>query len=223
MDALRRNHLNEFKELFSTSDNLRYLELWNFKDPMRDISGEGYIDRDNLAAWLRIQSCRRIYQADFEVAGFMIQNTYGATLPSSVALSHDRRRHLTSVLVHSLPNDEASTIIQDITMRREDITLPILLPYLFLVSRAKSANTKLVDGTLEILKIERKTGIRVNFHPGKQCCSAQSGASDGRNLCDHVDFDQVTGDLTSLSSKLAYCEYICEAFLLVLDSLEKNQ
>lgn len=55
MDALRRNHLNEFKELFSTSDNLRYLELWNFKDPMRDISGEGYIDRDNLAAWLRIQ------------------------------------------------------------------------------------------------------------------------------------------------------------------------
>ena len=30
MDKLLRKQLDEFKEFFSSSDNLRYLEVWNF-------------------------------------------------------------------------------------------------------------------------------------------------------------------------------------------------
>jgi hypothetical protein len=62
---------DQLQEFFISSDNLRYLEVWNFevsilsstsrisltclKDPTRNICRDGFLDGSNLTTWLRRQ------------------------------------------------------------------------------------------------------------------------------------------------------------------------
>jgi len=95
----------------------------------------------------------------------------------------------------------------------------MLLPLLLLTSRVDSATAKVRDCHQEIVEIEHQTGIRTKWHRGMSCCeSDEKHASHHRY--DRINFDQVTADLTSLTSKLAYVEYLCEVHLPMLDSFD---
>jgi hypothetical protein len=77
MDESWREHLGDFKECFSSSDNLRFLELWNFqvrklvqpifylsnslKDPRRNVCRDRFIDGVSPTAWLLPQVVVRFY------------------------------------------------------------------------------------------------------------------------------------------------------------------
>jgi hypothetical protein len=151
----------------------------------------------------------------------MIQNSFTSAMQFSVALTYDPRRRLTSALVHSLSESEINTLIRDVIAHRENVALPMLLPSLLLTFRVGSASTRVRDCHRQITEIEHETGIRPNWHPNQHCCSVHQKQSAGVNRYDAINFDRVTGDLTGLSSKLAYCEYVCEVYLPMLDSFDR--
>ena len=150
----------------------------------------------------------------------MIQNSFTSTTQFSVALSYDPTRRLTSALVHSLSKNEINNLITDLLAHQEDIALPMLLPSLLLASRVASASTKVRDCHQKIVEVNG-TGIKTQWHPNKPCCSIHQGQSTERHRYDIVDFDRVTGDLTSLSSKLAYCEYLGHVHLPMIEDCDR--
>jgi hypothetical protein len=151
----------------------------------------------------------------------MIQTSFTSTAQFSVALTYDPKRCLTNALVHSLSESEINSLIQDVIAHREDVALPMLLPSLLLAFRVSSASTKALDCHQKIVQIEHETGIRTNWHPNQPCCYVHQRHSARVNRYDEIDFDRITGELTSLSSKLAYCEYVSEIHLPMLDSFNK--
>jgi hypothetical protein len=151
----------------------------------------------------------------------MIQNGFTSTTQFSAALSYDPKRCLTNALVHGLSESEINSLIEDVTAHRENVALPMLLPSLLLAYRVGSASTKVRDCHQQIVEIEHETGIQTNWHPNQQCCSIDQRQPAGANRYDEINFDRVTGELTSLSSKLAYCEFVCEVHLPMLDSFNR--
>lgn len=165
--------------------------------------------------------CLQTPGIDEEALDFMIQNSFTSTTQFSVALAYDPKRCLTNALVHSLSESEINSLIQDVIAHQENVALPTLLPSLLLAFRVGSASTKVRDCHQQIAEIEHETGIQANWHPNQRCCSVHRRQSAGVNRYDEIDFDRVTGQLTGLSSKLAYCEFVSEVHLPMLDSLNK--
>lgn len=96
----------------------------------------------------------------------------------------------------------------------------MILPLHLVMFRVDSARGKVGDSHREIIEIEHQTGIRTKWHPGKACCGGTSDKQPGHRRYDGVNFDEVTADLTSLTSKLAYVEFVCEVHLPMLDSFD---
>ena len=151
----------------------------------------------------------------------MIQNSFTSSSQFSASLSYCPQRRLTQALVHGLSKQEQITLVEKLEAHRNDIGLPMLLPALLLTFRIDSATRKVRDCHAEIVQIEHKTGIRTKWHADKLCCS---GDSESQILtlkrCETIDFDQITANLTSLISKLAYVEYLCEVHLPMLDHFD---
>jgi hypothetical protein len=151
----------------------------------------------------------------------MIQNSFTTGAQFSVSLSHRSKRHLTQGLVHGLSKKEQNILIEKLKAHRNDIGLPMLLPFLLLTFRVDSATTMVKDCHLEIIELEKKTGIRVKWHPNQPCCSGRNNPQALPNKrYEAIDFDQITADLTSLNSNLAYVEYVCEVHLPMLDHFD---
>jgi hypothetical protein len=150
----------------------------------------------------------------------MIQNSFTSTSQFSVALTYEPQKRLTSALVHSLSKNEISDLVKQVSEHRDCAAHPMLLPSLLLTWRVASANTKVRECHLQIVEIEHDSDIRTNWHPNKECCSVHQRQLPGRNRYDALDFDQVTRDLTSLTSKLAYCKFLCEVHLPMLDDFD---
>jgi len=160
-------------------------------------------------------------EANGDVQSFMIQSSFTSTTQFSVALTHDSKRCLTTALVHSLSKSEIANLMNDIIANRENVALPMLLPSLLLTSRVRYASIKVRESHEEIMDIEHRTGIRTNWHPVNPCCSIHQRQAAGKHRYDTIDFDRVTNDLTSLLSKLAYCGFLCEVHIPMLDSFDR--
>ena len=121
---------------------------------------------------------------------------------------------MTRALTHGLGGDEISDFTAKVVSHRQIFLLPTALPTLLLVYRVHSAISKVSESHSDIVVIENDTGIRTRWQPAADT----SGAS---KRFDIIDFDRVTDDLTSLLSKLAYCEYLADVHIPMLDSLDR--
>jgi hypothetical protein len=96
----------------------------------------------------------------------------------------------------------------------------MLLPLLLVTFRVDLARSEVKNCHQEIIEIEHQTGIRTQWHPGKACCGRVCEELLARRRYDSINFDDITASLTSLTSKLAYVEYMCEIHLPMLDSFD---
>ena len=151
----------------------------------------------------------------------MIQNTFSETSQFSVALTYDSRRRLTYALVHGLTSNEIHVVTTGIIGHKVNIALPMLLPALLVRFRVNSAVNKMRDCREQIIRIERETGIRTKWRPENPCCAAHKGTTGTCKRYDVLDFDRITADLTSTSTLLAYCEYLCNIHVPMLDSFDR--
>lgn len=147
----------------------------------------------------------------------MIQNSFTSSSRFSVSLSHCSKRHLTQALVHGLSEKEQKILVEKLKAHRNDIGLPMLLPSLLLTFRVDSATTKVKSCHLELVELEHKTGIQTKWHPDKLCCSERNKQRLPQKRYETIDFDEITAALTSLNSKLAYIEFVCEVHLPMFD------
>jgi len=160
------------------------------------------------------------FDVDYEYTDFMMQNSFTATSQFSVSLSHYSKRHLTQALVHGLSKNEQNILVEKLKAHRNDIGLPLLLPSLLLTFRVDSATSKVKGCHQEIVVIEHETGIQTKWHSDDPCCSGRNRQRLPQKRYEQIDFDKITADLTSLNSKLAFIEYMCEVHLPMLDQFD---
>ena len=151
----------------------------------------------------------------------MMQNSFTMTSCFSVALSYQSQRHITSAFVHGLSGSERDSLIAQFIANRDVLGLPTLLPYLLLTTRGASAMTKVLKCHRQIVDTEFQTGVRTDWHPSRSRCSSHQTPDVQPQYHVTLDFDRVTRDLTSVSSKVAYCEYICEVHLPMLHKFDE--
>ena len=150
----------------------------------------------------------------------MIQNSFTTTSQYSASFTYNLTKRVTGAFIHGLCEFEMTTLVNKLIARQKDIALPMILPLLLVMFRVDSARLKVGDSHREIIEIEHQTGIRTKWHPGKPCCGAVGEKKADHHRYEGVNFDEVTADLTSLTSKLAYVEYVCEVHLPMLDSFD---
>lgn len=150
----------------------------------------------------------------------MFQNSFTTTSQYSASFSYNLTTRATGAFVHGLCEFEIIALVNKLVAQQNNIAFPMMLPLHLLTFRADSARGKVGDSHREIIEIEHQTGIRTKWHPGKRCCGDALDNPLGRRRYDEVNFDKVTADLTSFTSKLAYVEYVCEVHLPMLDSFD---
>jgi hypothetical protein len=153
---------------------------------------------------------------------YLIQNSYTFTHQFSVALNYDPKKRMTSALVHSLSENEINELSSGLLSHKNNIALPMLLPSLLLSNRVTSAYNEITEGHRWILQIESETGML----PIWNAENVSSGPTPERqiptkNRYDTIDFNRVTSDLTSLSYKQAYCEYISNIHLPMINDFDR--
>lgn len=151
---------------------------------------------------------------------FIIQNSFTTTSQYSACFSYNPSTRVTGAFVHGLCESEIIALANKVFARQDSIALPMMLPMHLISFRVDSARRKVGDSHKEIIEIEHQTGIRTIWHPGKACCGGLRNKQPGQRRYDGVDFDEVTANLTSMSSKLAYVEFVCEVHIPMLDSFD---
>lgn len=132
---------------------------------------------------------------------------------------HSAKRQ-TRVFIHGLKLPEMKSLTTEIETLGSCIGLPTLTASLLLGSRVRIATTRLQHCHQNILEVEHRTSIRPNWHPHQPCCTQHANQDKGQNRLDTIDFDAVTNDLTSLLSRLAYCELLSTAHCPMLTTLD---
>ncbi|KAH6715172.1 hypothetical protein BKA61DRAFT_347782 [Leptodontidium sp. MPI-SDFR-AT-0119] len=280
-----------FDQLFSASDNLTCLELWNFEDSHRNTANYGPMlgtGQDNLSrlghedykccseglviffsegatecsdrdpyllrrinppfrtrkttfqsiakalslpmrfhldmyvdgATMFMDMGRLLCEDENEIQTYVLQNSFTTTSQYSASFSYNLTTRITGAFIHGLCEFEIEALVNKLVTRQNNIAFPMMLPLHLLAFRADSARGKVGDSHREIIDIEHQTGIRTKWHPGKPCCGDSRSNPAEQRRYDGVDFDRVTADLTSFTSKLAYVEYVCEVHLPMLDSFD---
>lgn len=151
-----------------------------------------------------------------------MQNTISTTTKFSMSVSYDPKRRLTTVFVHGPEFDEFTILADQVRNSIENIALPTLIPTLLLSKRVGSAVQKIKDSHGSIVDVEDHTGVETNWHPGRPCCCSTrfEGKMRPGNRLHDIDFDRVTNELTSILNKMAYCEFVCNVHLPMLDDLD---
>lgn len=138
-----------------------------------------------------------------------------------MSVTYDSKKKLTLVFVHGPDVDEISAMLDEVRYNMQNIALPTFIVTLFLTQRVRSAVEKIKDSHQTISDVENQTGVKTIWHPGKPCCQDRNGKNNSRNRLETIDFDRVTNELTSILSRMAYCEFVCNVHLPMLDDLDK--
>ncbi|RYP09268.1 hypothetical protein DL765_008493 [Monosporascus sp. GIB2] len=110
--------------------------------------------------------------------------------------------------VHDLTAEEIRQVTRELAKHRGSIALPMLLPTILVEPRLQIAIFGVRDCHREIILVERKTGLQTKWN----WTEALQKKPAIQNPAETVDFNLITADISSAKSKLAYAEYLCEAW-----------
>ncbi|RYP02351.1 hypothetical protein DL764_005833 [Monosporascus ibericus] len=85
----------------------------------------------------------------------------------------------------------------------------MLLPTILVETRLQTAIFGVRDCHREIILVERKTGLLTKWD-SSEALSDMRKKRLIQNPAETADFNAITADITSVKSKLAYAEYLCE-------------
>ncbi|KAG4429802.1 hypothetical protein IFR05_014713 [Cadophora sp. M221] len=167
---------------------------------------EMYID----GATMFMDMGKLLCEDENEIQTFVLQNSFTTTSQYSASFSYNLTTRVTGAFIHGLCEFEIKALVNKLITRQNNIAFPMMLPLHLLAFRADSARGKVGDSNREIIDIEHQTVIRTKWYPGKPCCGDSRGNQPEQRRYDGVDFDRVTADLTSFTSKLAYVDLIAQ-------------
>ncbi|RYP51907.1 hypothetical protein DL768_002875 [Monosporascus sp. mg162] len=118
-------------------------------------------------------------------------------------------RRLTMAFVHGLAAEEILHVTRELAKHRGRLALPMLLPTILVETRVQVAIFGVRDCHREIVLVAEKTGLLTKWDSSEALSDMRKNHSI-QNPAETVDFNAVTADITSVKSKLAYVEYLCE-------------
>jgi hypothetical protein len=154
------------------------------------------------------------------LAAILAQNTLSTKTKFSMSVTYNSKKKLTLVFVHGPDADEVAAMIDEVNHNMQNIALPTFIVTLFLTQRVRSAVEKIKDSHHSISDVENHTGVKTIWHPGKACCEDRNGKKNSKDRLYTIDFDKVTNELTSILSRMAYCEFVCNVHLPMLDDVD---
>ena len=149
-----------------------------------------------------------------------MQNCFTTTSKYSVVVTYNAPRHLAMAFVHGLKSEEIKLLTEELKSNIDNLWLPTLISVLLLANRVDSAVAKIKDCHDSIVQIEHDAGVKTKWHPSKACCAEHHTQPTLTNRLETINFDRITTELTTVLTKLAYCEFICNAHLPMLQDLD---
>jgi hypothetical protein len=129
------------------------------------------------------------------------------------------KENTTLALLIGLQEQEILDLRSRLRFSQDYTGLPMLFPALLLEIRVDSVTKKVVESHQQICDVEERTGIQTKWDaPDPQNSPATQRA--GFSTSGHINFVHISQELTSISSKLAYCAYTCTVHLPMLDDLD---
>lgn len=151
-----------------------------------------------------------------------MQNITSTRTKFSMAVNYDPSKRLTTIFVHGPEPDEISNLFDNVKSNLSNIALPTLIPTLLFRERLASAVQKVKDSHNSIIGVEEHTGVKTKWRPDGSWRPdiSRRGKQHDENRLHAINFDQVTDELTSILNKMAYCEFVCNVYLPMLDDLD---
>lgn len=140
--------------------------------------------------------------------GFILQNRHNRKWHFSASFSYCPTLCLTRAFIHGLAAEEMQHVTKELEKHRGRLALPMTLPTILVSTRLRTAMLGVRDCHREIVQVERKTGLLTKW----DSIEPLSGMRH-RSQTEAIDFNAITADITSVTSKLAYAEYLCEIWL----------
>jgi hypothetical protein len=145
-----------------------------------------------------------------EPSGFVVQNNGQSSGHFSLALTYHIKTHVTCGLLGGL---RLGADVSFILASHELVGLPMFLPALFVELKSHSTNSHVHSCALKLRSVEQTTEIRRD--------DVLSNLGKTRTDFANLDLDGITRELTSVSSKLAHCNYSCQLHLPMLDFFDE--
>lgn len=134
------------------------------------------------------------------------------------SISYEPEKSRVHCFVHGVPSFEQEKFFSQVIASRQFACLPMFVPYLLLMAREVSANDKILVCYRQIFNTESLTGHKPGWNGEEPFHLTMENRL--RHYVD-LDLDQVTRDMTSVATRLSYCEYVCEEHLPSLDKIDE--
>lgn len=135
-----------------------------------------------------------------------------------MALSYNADDQVTTgLLCGEFSSPDLQAFLDYLKITTSHIVLPMLAAIILIEFRSEVANKQTHVCKVILGHIEHKTGI----HRDNVLGSVDSPHETQPNSIVSVDMNQVTRDLTSVSSKLAQCDYTCQLHIMMLDFIDQ--
>lgn len=135
-----------------------------------------------------------------------------------MALSYNADDQVTSgFLCGEFSSPDLQAFLGCLKSTSSHIVLPMLAAIILVEFRSEVTNKQTHVCKVMLGHIEHKTGI----HRDNILRPVDSSHETQPNSIISVDMNQVTRDLTSVSSKLAQCDYTCQLHIMMLDFIDQ--
>lgn len=170
---------------------------------------------------VRVSISVQLFQILSSSAAILVQNTLSTKTKFSMSATYDIRKGLTKVFVHGSDAEEISAMVAEVGRNLRSIALPTLTITLFLNQRVGSAVEKIKDSHTTLSEVQNHIGVKTIWHPGKECCKGRDAPGDIRERLRTIDFNETSNKLTSILSRMAYCEFVGNVHLPMVNELEE--
>jgi len=147
----------------------------------------------------------------------VFQSTRSLTGNFCASISFQADLRLTYAFIHGLTTGEVRDCIARLRQLTSLATMPTFIPAILLEQRESTCRRSLTDCQSSIAKVESETGLRTQWWVLREKRIPKVTLP----VLNTVDFEQITQDLTSASTKLAYVRYRCKTYLPILDSMDQ--
>ena len=147
----------------------------------------------------------------------MFQSTRSINRNFCANISFQAHLGLTYAFIHGLDLREIQSFKECVRQLARLVVMPTFVPLVLLEFREGMCRKSLTDCQSAIEKIESETGLRPQWWSSRQ----RYIPKPSRSVLNEIDFEQVTQNITSASTKVAYINYRCEIYLPILDLMSR--
>lgn len=149
-------------------------------------------------------------------SAYIFQSTRSLGGNFCACISYQPNRGVTHAFIHGLDEAEIESFISRLRQLPTLVAIPTFIPAILIEERESMCRKSLSNSSALISEIEQQTGFGTRWW-----ATRASWAPWSTTNIEELDFSELTQDITSASTKLAYVQYRCNSYLPILNSLDR--